>query len=108
MNRKTQKKKKLAERGVGVRALGRREFAGGPCRLYSKRLKGEKGSGEEQRRDGNLVGRAYSRRGVRATSKGSIFKCTYADILLDISSEPGYTRAMMAVKVYFYFFSRHP
>jgi hypothetical protein len=65
--------------------LGGRGFAGGPCRLYRKRV---------QERWGAVF--------------GLVVKGAYADILLDISSEPGYTRAMMAVKVYFYFFSRHP
>jgi len=59
-----------------------------PCREERKDSKGkEKGKqrksvGEKQWRDGNLIGRAYSRRGVRATIKRSIFKCAYPEKFL--------------------------
>jgi hypothetical protein len=104
-NGKTQRKKKLAERAVGGsskrlrREKGKRLKRGrawekrwgegntpeglagmdGKTEGNTKEANKEKAVGEEQRRDGNLIGRAYSRCGVRAASKGTIFKCACPD-----------------------------
>jgi hypothetical protein len=102
-NGKTQKKRKLEEKAVGVSSKRlRREkekrlkrgrgwekrwgkwntpegLAGMDGKTKDKRKEAdkEKTVGEEQRGEGSLISRAYSRCGVRATSKGNSLKCSY-------------------------------
>ena len=67
--------------------MAQMEYSGRPLPGMNGKTEGkrketnkDKAFGEEERRDGNIIGRAYSRCGVRATSKGSIFECAYPEL----------------------------